>query len=264
MPSYGVSSTIFGSIRIILTSSGVARESSETSIELTKLDLPEPVEPATRQVRHLREVGRDEVALDVLAEADDQRVVVAAGGRVGEHVGQPNHLAVGVGNLDADGGLAGDRREHPDALGGHGVGDVLLQRRDLLDLHAGSEFDLVAGDGRAAGAPRDGGIHLELVQDRLDDHHHLVVGGAAQLRRIACDEQIQRRQRVRALDDPVEFQRVLLLGGLLASRRASGRLRDRRLLVERVVLQRGAALMPAGSRSGPCLRLVAKSPTASS
>ena len=47
MPSYGVSSTIFGSIRIIRTSSGVARDSSETSIELTKLDLPEPVAPAT-------------------------------------------------------------------------------------------------------------------------------------------------------------------------------------------------------------------------
>ena len=47
MPSYGVSSTILGSIRIIRTSSGVARESSDTSIELTKLDFPEPVEPAT-------------------------------------------------------------------------------------------------------------------------------------------------------------------------------------------------------------------------
>ena len=47
MPSYGVSSTIFGSIRIIRHSSGVALASSETSIELTKLDLPEPVEPAT-------------------------------------------------------------------------------------------------------------------------------------------------------------------------------------------------------------------------
>ena len=34
-------------MRIIRTSSGVDRVSSETSIELTKLDLPEPVEPAT-------------------------------------------------------------------------------------------------------------------------------------------------------------------------------------------------------------------------
>ena len=47
IPSYGVSSTIFGSIRIIRTSSGVARASSDTNIEFTKLDLPEPVEPAT-------------------------------------------------------------------------------------------------------------------------------------------------------------------------------------------------------------------------
>ena len=49
MPSYGVSSTILGSIRIILTSSGVARASSEISIELMKLDLPEPVDPATNR-----------------------------------------------------------------------------------------------------------------------------------------------------------------------------------------------------------------------
>ena len=34
-------------MRIIRTSSGVARVSNEISIELTKLDLPEPVEPAT-------------------------------------------------------------------------------------------------------------------------------------------------------------------------------------------------------------------------
>jgi hypothetical protein len=38
-----------GSIRIILTSSGVALASSDTSIELTKLDFPEPVEPATKR-----------------------------------------------------------------------------------------------------------------------------------------------------------------------------------------------------------------------
>ncbi len=79
MPSYGVSSTIFGSIRIILTSSGVARASSETSIELTKLDLPEPVEPATSRCGIFARFARDELALDVLAEADDQRMVVARG-----------------------------------------------------------------------------------------------------------------------------------------------------------------------------------------
>ena len=47
MPSYGVSSTIFGSTRMRRTCSGVARVSSETNMELTKADLPEPVAPAT-------------------------------------------------------------------------------------------------------------------------------------------------------------------------------------------------------------------------
>ena len=49
MPSYGVSSTIFGSTRIRRTSSGVARVSSEISMEFTNADLPEPVEPATKR-----------------------------------------------------------------------------------------------------------------------------------------------------------------------------------------------------------------------
>ena len=39
-----------------------------------------------------------------------------------------------------------------------------LQRGDLLDLDAGAEFDLVAGDGRAAGAAGDRGVDLELLQ----------------------------------------------------------------------------------------------------
>ena len=142
-----------------------------------------------QQVRHLGQVGRDEVALDVLAEADHQRVVVTAGGRRGEHVGQPHHFAVGVGHLDADGGLAGDRGQHADALGGHRVGDVLLQRGDLLHLDARPQLDLVAGDGGPAGAAGDGRVDLELVEYLADGAGHDVVGGAALLRRVAGDQQ---------------------------------------------------------------------------
>src|SRR5947208_17032858 len=111
MPSYGVSSTIFGSIRIILTSSGVARASSETSIELTKLDLPEPVEPATSKCgifarlnemyspsMSLPNVDREMVRLaDVLTDPSTR----------GDH--HPHHFPVDVGHLDADCGLAGNR-----------------------------------------------------------------------------------------------------------------------------------------------------------
>ena len=46
-PSYAVSSTRLGSTISIRTSSGVARISTEVIMEFTKLDLPEPVAPAT-------------------------------------------------------------------------------------------------------------------------------------------------------------------------------------------------------------------------
>jgi hypothetical protein len=48
-PAYGASSTRFGSIRTMRTSAGFARISRDVIIEFTKLDLPEPVEPATRR-----------------------------------------------------------------------------------------------------------------------------------------------------------------------------------------------------------------------
>ena len=47
MPSYAVSSTRLGSTSTMRTSSGVARMSNDVIIELTKLDLPAPVAPAT-------------------------------------------------------------------------------------------------------------------------------------------------------------------------------------------------------------------------
>ncbi len=47
MPSYAVSSTRLGSTSTMRTSSGVERIRIEVIIELTKLDLPAPVAPAT-------------------------------------------------------------------------------------------------------------------------------------------------------------------------------------------------------------------------
>ena len=77
------------------------------------------------QVRHLGEVGDDVAALDVLADAHDHRVVVAAGRLAAQHVAEADLLAVGVGDLDADRGLAGDRAEDAHVGGRDGVGDVL-------------------------------------------------------------------------------------------------------------------------------------------
>ena len=47
MPSYTESSSIFGSIMIRRTCSAVALYSSDSTIALTAVDLPEPVVPAT-------------------------------------------------------------------------------------------------------------------------------------------------------------------------------------------------------------------------
>ena len=158
-----------------------------------------------QQMRHLGQVGRDEIPFDVLTQPDHQRMMVATGRRRSEYVGESHHFAVGVGDLDADGGLAGDRRQHADALGGHRVGDVALQRGDLFHLDARPQLDLVAGDGGPAGATGDGRVDLELGEHVTNRAGHLDVGGTAFLRRIAGDQQAQGRQRVGTLDDPVQM-----------------------------------------------------------
>jgi hypothetical protein len=60
------------------------------------------------------------------------------------HVAEADLLAVGVGDLDADRGLAGDRAQDAHVGRGTAYGDVLGQRGDPLDLDAGTELDLVA------------------------------------------------------------------------------------------------------------------------
>ncbi len=117
-----------------------------------------------QHVRGLGQVGDDVAALDVLADADDERVLVAAGGRGAQDVAEGHVFAVGVGDLDADGALAGDRREDTHVGGGHRVGDVLRQVGELVDLDAGAEDDLVAGDCRAAGEAGDARVDVEVLR----------------------------------------------------------------------------------------------------
>ena len=137
------------------------------------------------QVRHLREVGDDVGALDVLAHTHDHGVLVAARRVAAQHVPERDVLAVEVRDLDADGGLARDGAEDAHVGRGDGIRDVLRQGGDALDLGARAELDLVARDRRAAREARDGGVDVELVEDvgqRLDD---AVVGLAAGLVRRA-------------------------------------------------------------------------------
>ena len=113
--------------------------------ELMQLDLPAPVAPATRMCGILARLAHDEAALDVLAERRHHRVVVALGDGRTQHVAQHHHLGVGVGDLDADRALAGDRAQDPHVGALHRVGDVAGQLGDPLDL-----------DRRARARPRSG------------------------------------------------------------------------------------------------------------
>ena len=132
--------------------------------ELTNDRLTRTGRTRDQQVRHLRHVRDHEAALDVLAEAGHHRVVVVARGRRPDHVAEADDLLVGVRDLDADRGLARDRRQDPHVGRRHRVGDVLAQGGDLLDLHRRAELDLVAGDCRAAGVAGDLRVDAELLE----------------------------------------------------------------------------------------------------
>ena len=147
-------------------------------------------------VRGLGQVGDHVAALDVLADADDERVLVAAGGRGTQDVAEGHVFAVGVGDLDADGALAGDRREDTHVCGSHRVGDILRQVGELVDLDARAEDNLVAGDRRAARKPGDACVDVEVGEDLAQGRDDLVVDGRARHVRGPGDKQVLRRQRV--------------------------------------------------------------------
>ena len=173
-----------------------------------------------QHVRRLGQVGDDVAALDVLADADDERVLVAAGGSRAQDVAEGHVFAVGVGDLNTDGALAGDRREDTHVGGGHGVGDVLRQVGELVDLDAGTEDDLVARDCRAPGEAGDARVDVEVREDLPQCRDDLVVDGRTGHVGRAGDQEVLRRQRV--TDRVVEVGLECPLG--LVGNRRGGRL----------------------------------------
>ena len=128
------------------------------------------------QVRHLRQVGPDRPARDILAQPDRQRRPVRRG--ILEHVAQMDDPPPRVRNLDPDRLLAGNRRQNPDVRGGQRVREIVLELRDLGHLRPGRQPDLVAGDVRTG----DTADHLCLdpeVTERLDQRggHLLLTRG---------------------------------------------------------------------------------------
>ncbi len=164
------------------------------------------------QVRHLGEVGDDVSTLDVLADAHNHRVRVAPRRLAAQHVAEADLLAVGVGDLDADRRLSGDRAEDADVSRGNGIRDVSGERGDAFDLDARTKLNLVPGHRRAAAETGDLRVDVELVEHLGQRVDHGVVGGAALLVRASGREQHVVGQRVgdvagkRKLLDPTRYQ----------------------------------------------------------
>ena len=127
-------------------------------------------------VGRLGEIGDHIVALDVLAQPHDQGVRLLLGGARAQDVAELDHLTVGVGDLHADGALAGDRGQQADLVRAHRVGDVLLLTGHPGDIDAAPQVDLVASDLRAAGVAGDRGVDLEFGENTLKLLDNRVVG----------------------------------------------------------------------------------------
>ena len=150
-----------------------------------------------QEVRGLRKVRHDITALDVLADTDDQGMLVAQGRTRTQNITEGDILTISVRDFNADRGLAGNRREDAHIRGSHGIGDVLRQVRELVDLHSRSEDDLVTGDRRASGKTGDLRVDLEVGEDLGESVNDLIVHHRAGLMRGPGDEERVLRQGVR-------------------------------------------------------------------
>jgi len=122
---------------------------------------------------HRGQIGDIGRAGDGLAEADAEHRSGGLELAGSEDLAQPDHLRLFVGDLDADGVLAGDRGDDADPFGAHRHGQVVGQSGDAADLDAGRQLHLVAGDDRAGvdfGHPR---LDVEIGQLFLE---HFGVG----------------------------------------------------------------------------------------
>ena len=140
-------------------------------------DLPE-------QMRHAREIGKDRLAADVLAERDRQVEVRLLEGLRAQHLAQEDGLALGVRQLDADGVAA---LHHSDAGrdGAHRARNVISQADDAGGLDAGRGFEFVERHHGARPHLQDLALHAEIVEHALKHAGILFQGLIREFRGLA-------------------------------------------------------------------------------
>ena len=156
-------------------------------------DFPEPVVPAMRMCgirARSAETDAPEMSFPSQTESglDERRQLV-------EDVAERDDVRGEVRHLDADRLLAGDRREDADLGGRERVGEVVLERRDLADLRAGRELELVAGHARADDLADERRVDPEVGQ-RLQKRRRRALGRLAGLAlvRARAPEDARRRE----------------------------------------------------------------------
>ena len=112
-------------------------------------------------VGHLRQVGDVGSPREVLAQRQGKGCAGAGERRGAEDLAEAHHLRLRVGDLDADGALAGDRRHDPHAAGLRRQSQVGVQAGDPVHLDAGCGDDFELRDGRTGRPPADRGPDVE-------------------------------------------------------------------------------------------------------
>ena len=183
------------------------------------------------QVGHRGQIGNDCVTVDILTESQWQGSLGRFPGLALEELPDTNLHLTGVGDLDTDGVLAGNRRQDVDALGASGTGEVFFQSGDALHPDSDGRIHLVPRDGWPLGDVTGRCLDVKLSQRIEDDFlDRLERGRIGRLMRlvVVAFEKIERRQgifpfHIRQRGDSTARSRFLLglhhLGkGWLASR----------------------------------------------
>src|SRR5204863_3874226 len=129
----------------------------------------------------------DGAARDVLAEPGGERRGTLWAATV--DVAEPDQATALVRDLDPDGLLAGDRSQDADLRRSQGIGEVVLELRDLRDLRAWRELELVAAHVRTGHRPDHPGLDPEMAE-RLEQGPGdllVVVGVGALVRRALLE-----------------------------------------------------------------------------
>ena len=123
------------------------------------------------EMRHPGQVGDDRLPRHVIAKAQREPVGAFAERRRLDDLANGHQARRLVGNLDADGGLARNRRLDAQRRGGEREREIVLERGDPLDLDTGAGLHLVLRHRGPRIHPDDLALHPERLQGRLEDLH---------------------------------------------------------------------------------------------